>query len=467
MKKAENGLKCIVIFVSMLILGVFCQGCKEQLPPGPNVLVILMDTLRADHLGVYGYELETSPHIDRFAEENQFLDPFYSVAPWTSPAIASLFTGMYPTSHGVLSHLSLNKEQPELYALPDSLTTLAERFQLQGYRTGAVSSNPWILSEFGFDQGFEQFIVLDNKAPAGEINAQAQQWLSELQDNESFFLYLHYMDCHGPYIPPSPYSQMLLPTLQGEHQRVIPEDIIPAYLDILQDGTTTLEYLISQYDGAIRYFDDQFGEMVQFLKEQGFYDDMVVLLTSDHGEEFMEHGRLDHGFTLYQEQLAVPLVCKFPQGTNAKLFQGERMPEIIDIYPTLLSSIGVEGPLEISGESLLAQGDRDAAFAEADKDLQSAAFIGKEYKYIRQLRENKASLYNLENDPSEQTDMLQGKTQEIDVKWDDMLFARIADAKQLAVKPEVAQLQDEVLEKLGSLGYTRPSSQTTGEKKSD
>jgi len=414
-----------------------------------------MDTMRPDHLSGHGYELKTSPNIDAFARENTSLVPFYTVAPWTSPAVASLFTGLYPTSHGVLSHASLQEEKPELYSLPDSAATLAERFKRAGYRTGAVSSNPWVLPGFGFDQGFDDFIILKNKDSAEKITDEAIGWIDELGAKRPFFLYLHYMDCHGPYIPPEPYSRMFLPQKPVEKQRVVPKDVIPLYLDLIPDGTTTLEILVSQYDGAIRYFDDQFARMISSLKEKNLYDDMVIVFTGDHGEELMEHGRVDHGWTLYQEQLLVPFILKFPSGKEATVDLKGRVPEIIDIYPTVLSLAGLGVPRDIAGDDLLQPGTAEPAFAEADKEFKYAALIGEKYKYIRHLKKKKASLYNTLEDPCERNDLLEAREASLDVKWDKSLISRMNSLKENALKPELADVQDELLERLRSIDYLK------------
>lgn len=442
-------------FCLFLVICFAVTGCQKRPPDdSPNVLILLMDTLRADHLGYHRYELDTSPNIDAFARENSFLDPFYTVAPWTSPAVASLFTGLYPSSHGVLGHPDLldGETRPEFRMLPDSVTTMAEFFRAQGYRTAAVSSNPWVLKDFGFDQGFEQFIVLENKTPAEAINAEAFKCIENLKKAQRpFFMYVHYMDCHGMYIPPKPYNEMFLPEKPLDEQLVLPKDLVPKYLDLVPDGTLTLEYLVSQYDGAIRYFDDQFARMLGFLKEQGCYDDTVIVFVSDHGEEFMEHGAIDHGWTLYQEQLSVPFIIKLAGNEKVQWNLQGRVPEIIDIYPTVVSAAGLPyaGP-EIPGKNLLVPGEPEHAFAEADKKNSVAALTGEGFKYIRTIKSKKAQLFNLEQDPSEQHDLKNGVP---DAKWDENLFKRISESKEQALKPEIANIREAELERLRSMGY--------------
>lgn len=447
------------VFIAFIIAVMFFSvGCgKSESPSGPPVILVLMDTLRADHLGGWGYELETSPNLDAFAEENTLIAPFYSVAPWTSPSIASIFTSLYPSCHGVVSHPDL-LESPEeakgFSTLPESVTTLAEFFQLAGYRTVCISSNPWMTEELGFSQGFDDFIVLENKANAGKINEQVFKWLDERgEDDRPFFMYLHYMDCHGPYIPPAPYNEQFKSELPGEYEMVLPKEMVPLYLDLIPDGTMTLDFLVSQYDGAIRYFDDQFNLLTCKLKDEELYDDSVIFFTSDHGEEFMEHGSLDHGCTLYQEQLAVPLVIKMPEEEKLGQLKKGFIAQTIDIYPTLVEAAGYVVPEGLSGRSLFGTLDLVPAFAEADKKLSLATLIGEEFKYIRSIDEPIAELYNLEMDPSEQKDLLERQDISVDIKWDKQLFLRLNEARDKAVEGKTVQLSEEIRERLGTLGY--------------
>ncbi len=452
MRKTNKFSQAIFILVAICLV---VSGCQKRPPDeSPNVLILLMDTLRADHLGYQRYELNTSPNLDAFARENSFLEPFYTVAPWTSPAVASLFTGLYPSSHGVLGHPDLldGETRVEFRMLPESANTLAEFFRSQGYRTAAVSSNPWVLKEFGFDQGFEQFVVLPNKAPAEAVNAEAFKYLDSISKTKRpFFLYVHYMDCHGMYVPPKPYNEMFLPEKPQDEQLVLPKNLVPKYLDLVPDGTMTLEYLVSQYDGAIRYFDDQFAKILESLKSRGIYDNTVIVFVSDHGEEFMEHGALDHGWTLYQEQLSVPFIMKPAGNEKIQWNLHGRVPEIIDIYPTVVAAAGlVCAESNLAGRNLLVEGEPEHAFAEADKKNSMASLTGEGFKYIRQTKAKKAQLFNLEQDPSEQNDLRNGS---LDAKWDESVFQRVSESKERSLKPEIATVREAELERLRSMGY--------------
>ncbi|HNT36529.1 MAG TPA: sulfatase-like hydrolase/transferase, partial [bacterium] len=217
------------------------------------------------------------------------------------------------------------------------------------------------------------------------------------------------------------------------------------------DGTMTLEYLVSQYDGAIRYFDDQFAKILESLKSRGIYDNTVIVFVSDHGEEFMEHGALDHGWTLYQEQLSVPFIMKPAGNEKIQWNLHGRVPEIIDIYPTVVAAAGlVCAESNLAGRNLLVEGEPEHAFAEADKKNSMASLTGEGFKYIRQTKAKKAQLFNLEQDPSEQNDLRNGS---LDAKWDESVFQRVSESKERSLKPEIATVREAELERLRSMGY--------------
>jgi arylsulfatase len=328
--------------------GLLLLGCGAAPPPEPrNVLLIVVDTLRADHLGAYGYPLATSPHIDAFAEANLKFNYAISAAPWTSPSVASIFTGDYPTAHGVTKHASYRK-MPDDAISPD-FTTLAEVLNAAGYTTWGITANAWVSEQRGYAQGFDRFDSFDYSR-ADALTKRAAKRLRRLRDKQPFLLYVHYMDPHPPLRPPKP----LLRRFRKAHAR-LPETLRPA--------TAEMRERMIAYDGEIAFLDAWIGRLFELLRELGLYDRMVIAFVADHGLPFMEHGARSHGRMLHNEDTHVPMILKLPGR------QGEIDPTVstIDLYPTLVRALGLEVPPGLQGVSLLDQLDereRRGAFSE-------------------------------------------------------------------------------------------------------
>jgi arylsulfatase A-like enzyme len=378
-----------------------------------NVVVYMVDTLRADHLGCYGYPRPTSPEIDRFAGEATLFTAARAQSSWTRPAVASIFTGLYPQVHGT------NQRQS---ALPAEVAPMAELLTGAGYRTAAVITNGNVGSEFGFARGFASFVWLQERADrvavhesADAVNERAFAWLQENAGAGPFFLYLHASDPHGPYTPAAPYRQRFAPDVTdpelGSNASIL--EIGKSRVPVDPSRLAGLEDL---YDGEIAFTDAAFGRLLARLRELDLYDSTVVVLVSDHGEEFLEHGRTGHGKSLFQEQLAVPLVIRFPDGRG----RGRRIAATarqIDILPTLLAYLGEPVPEEVQGHSLLPLLDRAEvdplavpwyAYLDVDgREIESVSVA--ERKLIDYLTDDgprgKFELFDLARDPHERSDL--------------------------------------------------------------
>lgn len=315
----------------------------------PNVLIYLIDTLRADHLGIYGYARATSPYLDAFAADAIVFDAAQAQSSWTKPVVASMMTGLLPQEHGVQGR--------EDKVAPDA-RTLAGILQLAGYATYAVSTNSTVFSDFNFDIGFHEFVELGER-PTEEVhqlsdavNLEFFEWLDTRPKERPFFAFLHTMDPHEPYAPREPYRSMLAndvldPTINKGPAVRRARDADPT-LDI-ERVRRDMEHL---YDAEIAFNDAQFGALVERLKAAGLYDSLLIIVLSDHGDEFMEHGGWSHGATLYQEVVHVPLLVKLPGQARA----GERVAQIaqhIDIFPTVMQVAGLDYTVAGSGMSLL------------------------------------------------------------------------------------------------------------------
>jgi arylsulfatase A-like enzyme len=261
----------------------------------PLVIVYLVDTVRADHLPLYGYSRETAPELTRFAQDAVVFDQAVASSSWTKPSVASLFTSLLPRDHGCVQFLT---------PLDPALVTLAERLRETGYGTGAVVVNHHVgAKDMNFDQGFDQFEVPPPEQRAGPAVDAALAFL-DARRGQPTFLYVHTMDAHTPYRPPPPFDRRFPPFPEpgreatGQRDYRVPGDVAR---------------IIGQYDGAIAYGDQEFGRFVRALRERGLYDRATIVFLSDHGEEFEDHGEWEHGHALFDELVRVPLVVKYPR----------------------------------------------------------------------------------------------------------------------------------------------------------
>lgn len=358
-----------VVFMIGLVLAL--QGCQSQQARKPHVFFLMLDTLRADHLGSYGYPRDTSPNLDAFTKDATRYEFAMAAAPWTPASVASMFTGYYPTSHKVMPPDGRTLAKNEGFALGRDLTTMAEMLQALGYWTGAAVSNPWITKEFQFDQGFEQFVFKD-RATAEQVTRTAmrfidQQLSPERESTQPLFIYMHYIDPHDPYNPPEPYREMFTGH-QPLHGFEYPE---------------RMQQYINLYDGEIRYMDDWIGKFFDFLKERGLYQDSVIVVVADHGEQFMDHGNFGHGFKLFNSEIHVPLLIK----SNRRGSQGRVVEETVshtDLLPTILELVGGRTPRELPGLSLVS-GDpakRAGVLSEIHRKLDQKSFTSPDGKKL-------------------------------------------------------------------------------------
>lgn len=315
-----------------------------------HIVIYLIDCLRADHVGAYGYDRAITPNIDLFASEAVVFENAFAQSSWTRPAVVSLFTGIYPRVHGV---------QGDLDVLPQDLPYLPEILQNAGYETAAVVTNGMVSQKFGFGRGYTYFERLaEQHRHSPEIHQQSDRlnevvfdYLARRSEPKPLFLYAHSTDPHAPYLPRQPFLDEFASGVEnpeiGRHDRVENlKTLAPQEVDGLRDD------LVALYDAEIAFNDAHFGRFLQELKDRGLYDDSVIVLVADHGEQFFEHGRWQHGLDLYQEVLHVPLIVRFPSGRWAGR-RVARTVEHIDLLPSLMDFIGLEWPVGIHGHSFL------------------------------------------------------------------------------------------------------------------
>jgi choline-sulfatase len=307
----------------------------------PNIVVYLIDTLRADRLGVYGHTGGLTPNLDAFAREATVFDNATAQAPWTRPSVASIFTGLEPLDHGVW-----NLETK----LGDGAVTVAERLADGGYRTAGFSTNHHVSNAFGLHQGFQDFRFFHLDPDSRTVNREVAGWLDQVDPTKPFFLYVHTIDPHEPYDPPADMRQRFAPDVPGG----LIGDKPTVRRAATAKGDTRAELmgqLFALYDAEVAANDRSFGELVAELRRRDLYDDAWVFVLADHGEEFDEHGALGHTKNLHDETVDIPLMVKPPRQR-----QGSRVGEVvqhIDVLPTLLRAAGLEVPAGLRGRDLL------------------------------------------------------------------------------------------------------------------
>lgn len=469
-------LPALGLLVVVMGLGALLgPSASKELPPvraeipahlqdKPNVVLVVVDTLRADHLGVYGDPRGLTPNIDAVAADGAVWEAF-GQSSWTKPSVATILTSLYASSHGAMSKPSV---------LPD-VTTLADAMKEHGYTTSGFVSNINLAPSFNFQQGFDEYTYFapDYLFGAEEsssklviysilrvvnfklfkdrwveqyyqdsrtVNDAALPWIERHKDDR-FFTLLHYMDPHDPYFA-HPYDGKGIARV--ENQNPPPEQAAE---------------MKELYAGEIRYMDESFGDLVSTLKEIGVYDDTLILLTADHGEEFQEHGGWWHGTTLYNEQIAVPLVTKFPLGTYVS-GRPTGIARLLDVSPTILAAAGATLPAEWQGEDL-AEGvpSTRVAFAEEDHEGNIITAVRKgPTKLIRAQPGNprglpEVELFDVEGDPGEQRNLAEERPVEI-ADLDEEIVAISTGASDRAVEGGGSvEMDDATRERLRALGY--------------
>ena len=304
------------------------------------MILISIDTLRADHVSSYGYERDTCPRIDAFAERGTLFVDAISPAAWTVPAHATMMTGLAPIAHGLLDY-------PKPGRLSPKTTTLAGRLKREGFHTAAFTGGGTMSAKHGIDQGFDVFESTGLHF-ATKLDA-VRSWLDAIPEGDRFFLFLHGFDTHGPYEPAPPYDTEFARDYDGPLQKKFEPDVE-------RPSESVVNYVISQYDGEIKATDDLIGGFLDELGGKGLLDEALVVITSDHGEEMFEHGESEHTHSLYDELVRVPLIFVGPNVPPARV---EEQVGLIDLFPTILDLVGLEPSTPVQGRSLFPPTDVD------------------------------------------------------------------------------------------------------------
>lgn len=470
MRAKESIFKKVIVIILAVVFFYSCQGKDKP----KNVILISIESLRADHLGCYGYPINTTPNIDKLAQEGTLFLNTVSSTSWTLPSITSLLTSMYQGVHQV-SH--------DGRKLDEMRTTLAEVMKENGYVTAAFVSGPYTSAAFGLSQGFDEYkncsfiksspqkrkqfpskkmIQESHKDVVNQkISLMVSDWLNK-HYQDKFFLYLHYWDVHYDYVPPSPYDKIFDPDYKGNisAENYYFNDAINKNMD-----PRDLRHIIALYDGEIRWTDDHIGRLLEKLKDLKQLQNTLIVVTGDHGEEFFEHGGKGHRETLYDEVLKVPLIFVFP----SRIFQGKKIEtqvRTIDIMPTILDMMGIPAPQEIMGKSLWKiihtkkknKMNGIPALSELHDELKSLRT--NEWKIIYNIPSRELLFFNLKKDPLEKSKDLDSNLPLVRKAKDELFLLMKKNLEICATLPkknpdETPQLDSKTVELLKSLGYIK------------
>ena len=494
MPKQKHNFARTVTTVVILSVASFLDACGDgssatdevAVEDKPSVLFICVDTLRDDHMGAGGYRRKTTPNLDILSAQGTRFRHCFSAYPQTAASVASIFTSLYPTAHKVRPKEMILSNQPAL---------LADVFRNAGYRTGAVASNPHLSPGLGFERGFERFYYVHGndvqKSTYGDretlgdveivyrksdaiwygradaMNLAALEWLDELDGDQPFFLYLHYMDVHSPYESPPKFQRRFVRgklSRQGKNiyrNGVVTEDVEPY----------DLAYTIALYDGGISYIDHMLTRVLTEMGRRGHMENTYIVFVSDHGDEFLEHGGMGHGKTLHRELVDVPF---FVVGPDVRPQTIDLTVSTLDLFPTLCDLVGIDMPTGLQGQSLApilrgeSGGEANAAgryvLSECDEArlhdddddvvVSRYALADDEWRLIHCPERGTSELFRYRADPREENDLAADEPERVE--------RMVAEANRLlevtgvlgaSIKSQKAELYDDALDELRRLGY--------------
>jgi arylsulfatase len=439
----------------------------------PNIILIVVDALRADHLSCYGYHRRTSPNLDRLAEESVLFESAFAASPSTVGSIPSILSGLYPSLHGTGvdgNVLNLNK----------AISMLPEVLKKAGYTTVGFNTNPYMASKHGYDKGYVSYFDLfpsqrktfsKRKICSKEVNKEIAKWLEDC-GQQPFFMWVHYLDSHGPFFPREPYFSQYSSTKPQEQVIDFKENLEQIYTRFTKEpdlkDTQKRELLVNCYDSEIAYFDENFAGLVDSLRRCGLFDNTMLIVTADHGEGFWEHGVWGHPMTMYDVNIHVPLLIRYlPFGCIGKTIS--KQVRNIDIFPTVLDILNMPPDRYVSGVSLLPYVEDESSAPEVAvvsegggiKGISVDFYIDRVYslrtptcKYVKNVTQNQKQLFQLQDDPLELKNLayepyVQDIVEDLDLKLADLL----KPTTELKSDASPTQLDGQIRQQLEALGY--------------
>lgn len=454
----------------VLFLAIACgtpveEPARELSPPPPrNVVVLVVDCLRADHVGAYGYHRPTTPNIDRLAADSLLFERAVSPSNWTKPSIASLITGTRVSQHRLTEgHASGDDGLLRSHVLSPDLVTIAEAFREAGHATGAFINQGHLAAYMGFDQGYDEYLA-DLHDP--QVVERFAGWLDGIGERP-FFAYLHLLDLHFPYTAQDHIDIFTEETGERRIKSMMRSDTAGFHELVETDGLSEADKreVAALYDGELLGVDDTVRRALAVLADRALYEDAFVVLTSDHGEAFWEHGRFEHGDDiLWDEVVRVPLLIKLPGNRHA----GRRLAEtvrVIDVMPTLLEAQALSAVPGIGGLPLLTRTpsglepripEAPAIAETSDLDGPKAIYRG-DLKFLFGAEPGDVRVFDLATDPGETRDLADELAPSVlaaaRADLDRLLAEGAAFAERLSLTE--TELRPEEIEKLRALGYIR------------
>jgi len=440
--------------------GLANNTSSELSCPDCNVVLISIDTLRADHLSAYGYGKTTSPNIDEFARENIFFENAYSTSAWTLPSHYSIFTGKYPSNSIVIYPGFAN-------TFGRNHTTLTEVLKSNGYETYAFTGGGYVSARLGFGQGFDKFV---SKGRRFEYNSDPLfEWMSNHNQSKKFFLFIHGFNTHEPYDPPQHLKTKFINVTEIPSEC---EGIVFSENESLKnksnciDADGGIDYLISQYDAEIFYADAIIRDIFSVLRQNNLYNNSIIIITSDHGEEFMDHGDMGHVKTLYQELVKVPLIIRVP-GVEPRVVN--HTVSNLDLMPTVLDVLGISyNPSGMHATSMVplltaGEGSSDIQFmtGRASGPWVKLSTLHDDFKLIINLNRGEHptyELYDLKEDPFEKNNLIDDPNYEsvalsLGMRFSDWVYSIDSELESIEQKDVDSDFDEETLEQLKTLGY--------------
>jgi arylsulfatase A-like enzyme len=443
---------------------VACQRQPVRLDAGAPIVLVVIDTLRADALGVYGAEQATSPALDAWAERGAIFDRAFSTAPWTLPSVGSLLTGRFPSGHGSgrgKLPVADDRTRRVFLALDASVPRLAGIVSQHGYATAAFVTNTFLRPGFGLAEGFDTYDHTRNRyldeRRADVMVGRALEWIDQRPQREPWFLLLHLLDPHQPYNPPPAEAGRFTSGYQGP----LRAPIGPAGLGRgARRGQADLDaadraFLRGVYDEEVAFVAAQIARLLDGLAARQVLERGLVIVTADHGEEFFDHGGLEHGHTFYQELLHVPLLIWGPHVRAAR----HREPvSQVDVLPTILDALGVAPPADLDGVSLWPlltgrgklAGGRELVAENSLYGDQRRAIVEWPYKLVIDVERPDVALYDLERDPAERENLAVERPEVAE-----RLTAALARRAPRELDAEAVVLDADTKRELRALGYLR------------
>ena len=417
----------------------------------PDIIMITLDAARPDHFSCYGYARPTTPSIDRLAEGGLVFDSAFALAPYTLCSVPTMITGLSFFDHGVT-----DKEA----ALAEQATTLAERLRAAGYRTACFSATPNNTAAKGFDQGYDEFFELwhevshDRARQPHYVTDRVKAWLDALDDDRPIHLQIHYVPPHGPYLPGKRFDRFTNPSYDGPCTGLF-RTLTGLEVGAIDPGNGCLEEVIGLYDGNLLAADDAVGVLLRALQRRERWRDTVVLITSDHGEAFLEHGRMHHNSTVFDEMLRVPFILRVPDWIPTEQVDITRLVTLADIVPTLLGTAGIRPTTPLEGIDLLA----DPSTLPASRIVIATNTDKPRLLGLRTARwkailspSGQGALFDLERDPGELDNLVSVEAPTF-AGLGLMLTRRASQPASLGAAAERAEVTEADREMLRALGY--------------